>query len=85
MFKVFHFPKDSWHSRMLRQTEELGDMYLKCCRSILEFAVPSWHSAITAHESNCIERVQKMAIHIILGDRYRSYETTLGEVGLETF
>ena len=25
-----------------------------------------------------------MAFHIILGERYRSYETSLGEVGLET-
>ena len=46
--------------------------------------MPAWHSAITAYESDSIERVQKMALHIILGDRYRSYETSLGEVGLET-
>ena len=64
--------------------EELVDLYSKYCRSILEFAVPVWHNAITVHESNSIERVQKMALHIILGDKYRNYETALGMVGLET-
>ena len=77
-----------WLLRRLKKfganIEELVDMYSKFCRSILEFAVPAWHSAITAYESDSIERVQKMALHIILGDRYRSYETSLGEVGLET-
>ena len=63
-----------WLLRRLKKfganTEELVDLYSKYCRSILEFAVPAWHSAITAHESDSIERVQKMALHIILGERY---------------
>ena len=64
--------------------EELVDLYSKYCRSILDFAVPVWHSSIAVYESNGIERVQKMALHVILGDNYRNYETALGLVGLET-
>ena len=60
------------------------DLYSKYCRSILEFTAPVRHSSITVYESNSIERVQKMALHVILGDNYRNYETALGMVGLET-
>ena len=44
-----------WVLRRLKNfganTEELIDLYSKHCRSILEFAVPVWHSSITAYES----------------------------------
>ena len=77
-----------WLLRRLKKfganVEELVDLYSKYCRSILDFAVPVWHSSITVYESNSIERVQKMALHVILGDNYRNYETALGLVGLET-
>ena len=77
-----------WVLRRLKNfganTEELIDLYSKHCRSILEFAVPVWHSAITAYESASIERVQKMALHIVLGEKYRDYETAMRKLGLET-
>ena len=77
-----------WVIRRLKKlganTEELVDLYTKYCRSILEYAVPVWHSSITAYERNNIERVQKMALHIILGDKYKSYDLSLEIVGLET-
>ena len=46
--------------------------------------MPVWHCAITAYERNSIERVQKMALHLILGERYKRYERALEMVGLET-
>ena len=77
-----------WLLRRLKKfganREELVDLYSKYCRSILEFAVPVWHSTITVYESNSIERVQKMALYIILGDEYRNYESALEKLGLET-
>ena len=77
-----------WVLRRLKkfgaQTDELIDLYTKYCRSILEYAVPVWHSSITANESSNIERVQKMAIHVILGEKYKSYALALEMVGLET-
>ena len=64
--------------------EELVDIYNKHCRSILEFGVPVWHGAITNNERVDIERVQKVALHIILGCKYENYRNALQETKLET-
>ena len=56
---------------------------MKYCRGILEFAVPVWQSSITVEERKNLERIQKIALHIILGERYQSYEKALERVGLE--
>ena len=44
------------------------DVYLKEIRSVLELAVPAWHSGITVKQSKDIERVQKVAVKIILSN-----------------
>ena len=59
------------------QKPELVDMYIKQIRSILEFAAPSWNGGITLAEKSDIERVQKSALHIILGDDYLYYQNAL--------
>ena len=56
---------------------------MKHCRSILEFAAPAWHGAITEAERQDIERVQKVTLHIILGDQYETYRNALGITNLE--
>ena len=38
------------------------DVYLKEIRSILELAVPAWHSGLTQKQSADIERVQRVAV-----------------------
>ena len=57
--------------------QELKDVYVKQVRSVLELAVPAWHGAITQAERNEIERVQKAALHVILGENYLSYRSAL--------
>ena len=52
-------------------------MYTKQFRSIVEFAVPVWQGNITLAEKQDIERVQKVALHIILGDKYENYRNAL--------
>ena len=52
-------------------------VYKRQVRSILETAVPAWHSSITKTESTKIEREQKKAFAVILGNEYRSYENAL--------
>ena len=42
------------------------DVYVKEIRSVMELAVPAWHSGLTVKQSADIERVQKVAIQIIL-------------------
>ena len=60
-----------WILRRLKQmgTESniLKLIYFRHVRSILEFGVPVWNGAITKKEVSKIERVQKIAIHIIYG------------------
>ena len=77
-----------WILRRLKglgaQVPELLDIYFKHCRSILEFAVPVWQSSITVEERESLEKVQKIALHIILGERYCSYRKALQTTGLET-
>ena len=44
------------------------DVYVKEIRSLLELAVPAWHSGLTQKQSADIERVQKVALKVILSD-----------------
>ena len=53
---------DTWH------------VYTKEIRSILEMAVPVWHSGLANQQTNDIESVQKVAMRIILQDQYTSYQ-----------
>ena len=53
---------------------QLYDVYCKEIRSLLEFAVPVWHPALTKKDSNIIERIQQVAFKIILNYRYLNYE-----------
>ena len=59
-------------------------IYNKICIIILVFGFPAWNSALTKIERCDIERVQKVAIHIILGDKYDSYEKALELTSMET-
>ena len=43
-----------------------------------------WNHSITQKECEDIERVQKVAIQIILKENYKSYEISLNDIGLET-
>ena len=76
---------------MLRRLKKLGakvidlvEVYTKQIRCILEFAAPAWQGSITQAERVALERVQKCACHIILGDQYLSYKNALRALGLET-
>ena len=64
--------------------EELLDVYFTQIRCVLEFAVPVWHSSITKHESEQLERVQKSAFAIILGQEYPGYTLALKNLKLTT-
>ena len=44
------------------------DVYEKEIRSVLELAVPAWHSGLTLRQSSDIERVQRIALNNILND-----------------
>ena len=77
-----------WMLRNLKRyganTGDLLDVYVKQCRSILELAVPAWSPGLTVSNANQIERVQKAAFAIILGESYSSYSGALLKLKMET-
>ena len=77
-----------WMIRRLKNLganeEELLDVYIKQVRSVLELAVPVWHPGLTQQEIYQIERVQKCALHIILGETYGDYKNALQTLNCET-
>ena len=79
--------KKLWILRRLKQYEldpfNIFDVYCKEVRSLLELAVPVWHSGLTKAESKQIESIQKTAFKIILGPDYIDYEVACTIFGIE--
>ena len=51
--------------------------------SLLELDVPVWNSGLTNDHVSQIERIQKMCLAIIRGDKYTSYEEALMTTGIK--
>ena len=70
-----------WMLRRLKplgaNTSELLEIYETQVRSVLEFAVAAWNSGLTQQLIYQVERVQKSAFAIILGNEYGSYSNAL--------
>ena len=70
-----------WMLRRLRllgaTSDELLDVYNKQVRCIMEMAVAVWQPGLSQAEDKQIERVQKAAFSIILGDQYFNYKNAL--------
>lgn len=69
--------KKLWSLRRLKglgaKNNDLIDFFIEQVRSILENVVQVWHPGLTEDEKNKIERVQKSALSLILGQNYKSY------------
>ena len=80
--------KKLWCMRRLKNLgAERGDLisvYQKQIRCLLEYAVAVWHPSLTSEDRIRIERVQKSALCIILGQDYTSYKSALKELQLES-
>ena len=59
-------------------------IYCLYIRSVAEQSCVVWFSAITTGEENDLERIQKVALRIILKENYISYESALNITNLET-
>ena len=64
--------------------EELTNIYILFVRSLLEQSATVWHSSLTEDNKNDLERVQKTALKVILGEKYKTYQQALNLLGLET-
>ena len=77
-----------WMIRRLKAhgacTDDLVDVYTKQVRCVLELAVAAWSPGITSGQVTQIERVQKAAFAVILGDDYIDYRNALAMLGLQT-
>merc|ERR1711954_136892 len=77
-----------WILRRMKNMElgefQLFDVYSKEIRSILEMAVPVWHSDITNQQRMDIESIQKVAFKIILGNKYQDYKSACVRFNTET-
>ena len=63
---------------------EMTEIYTLYVRSILESSAVVWHSSLTQEEEIVLERVQKVALRIILNTDYDNYENALSMTGLTT-
>ena len=50
------------------------DYYVKEIRCLAEQGVAIWNSGLTKGQVNDLEKIQKIALKIILGDSYRTYD-----------
>ena len=64
--------KKIWTLRRMKKLDieplDILEVYMKEVRSILELAVPAWHSGLTLKQAADIERVQRVAVAIVLSD-----------------
>ena len=65
-------------------TSELVNIYCLYIRSVAEQSCVVWGSAITVGEENDLERIQKVALRIILKESYISYSNALSVTSLQT-
>ena len=56
--------------------EDMKHIYIVFIRSILETSSSVWHKSLTKENENYLERIQKTAFRLILGNSYISYENT---------
>ena len=60
------------------------DVCTRHVRIVLELALAAWSPGITSGQVTQIERVQKAAFAVILGDDYIDYRNALAMLGLQT-
>ena len=66
------------------EKNDLKIIYFLFVRSLLEQSAVVWHSSLTIENSEDLERVQKSAVRIILGDNYVGYKKSLMKLEMET-
>ena len=55
------------------EATKVFDVFCREILSILEMAVPVWHSSLTKQQSLDIEIIQKLAMKTILQEKYINY------------
>ena len=63
---------------------DMKQVYISYIRSLVEQSSNVWHSSLTNENEVDLERIQKIALKIILNDKYKSYENALNMLELDT-
>ena len=63
--------------------QDMKEIYILFIRSLLEQSATVWHSSLTQENAEDLERVQKIALRIILKDQYQTYKKALAKIGLD--
>ena len=63
---------------------DLKKIYQTFVRSILEQSSAVWHSSLSKKNHRDLERVQKAAVRVIMGQTYTGYENGLKALNIET-
>ena len=83
--------KANMRMQLLRKVASLGaskqdlkEIYILFIRSILDQSAVVWSSSLTCENKNDLERIQKSALRVILGNDYKDYSSALNQLGLLT-
>ena len=63
--------------------EDLKNVYFLFVRSQLEQSAVVWHSSLSEENKSDLERVQKSAVKIIMGEKYQGYQKSLALLDME--
>ena len=64
--------------------QDLKQIYILFIRSLLEQSATVWHSSLSLQNITDIERVQKSACKLILGEKYENYQNALLQLDMLT-
>ena len=64
--------------------EDMKLIYFSFIRSHLEKSATVWHSSLTDENKNDLERIQKTAMKIMLGNDYNGYKKSLEKLNMDT-
>ena len=71
-------------SEFTTSVEDKKEIYILYIRSILEQSSVVWHTSLTNENAEDLERVQKSAVKLILGEKYENYEEGLIKANLDS-
>ena len=71
-------------AKFTRNREHLEHIYKTFVRSNLEFSSTVWHSSLTVTERQDLERIQKAAVKVIMGNDYDNYTQALSNLKMKS-
>ena len=82
------FKNKLWTIRRLKSIggslDDMRQVYITQIRPVTETACPAWNSALTQQNIDNLEKLQKLALKLILENKYISYENALKKLKLTT-